>query len=71
MKKKLQKGHTIELSYKHALKISYFILCIQLFTETPTLPWAGDLPLWGEFSKISRSPAWVWFSPAQVGLDKK
>ena len=30
------------------------------------LPKAGDLPIWGEFSKISRSPAWVWFSPAQV-----
>ena len=30
--------------------------------ETPTLQlWAGGLPLWGEFSKISRSPAWVWF----------
>ena len=40
--------------------------------ETPTLPlWAGDLPLLGEFSKISRSPAWVWFSPAQVVLNKK
>ena len=24
-----------------------------------------------EFSKISRSPAWVWFSPTQVVLDIK
>ena len=24
-----------------------------LFSETPTLPlWAGDLPLWGEFSRL-------------------